>query len=192
MEDLTDIKNIWLTAKVDELPSARETIRFIKRYRFKQVAKKAALVSMMLLMTALMLRAAIYGSNELTARIGEICIFVAYFVLIISNANSLKRAVKQINRTNREFVEYLKQAQRGRIYFYEKIQPLTFLIMCSGLYLWVFESVRKDSGLMLTVYSAMTIGLAILWFIIRPLINRKSIGKLKETIEKLEAVQTQL
>ncbi len=64
--------------------------------------------------------------------------------------------------------------------------------MCSGLYLWVFESVRHDSGLMLTVYSAMTIGLAILWFIIRPLINRKSIGKLKETIERLEAVQTQL
>jgi fucose 4-O-acetylase-like acetyltransferase len=192
VEDLTDIKNIWLTAKVDELPSARETIRFIKRYRFKQVVKKTALVSMMLLMTGLMLRAAIYGSDEVTARIGEVCIFIAYFVLITSNANSLKRAFYEINRTNREFVEYLKQAQKGRIYFYEKIQPLTFLIMCLGLYLWVFESVRQDSGLMLTVYSAMTIVLVILWFVARPLFYKKSIGKLKETIDRLEAVQNEL
>lgn len=73
-----------------------------------------------------------------------------------------------------------------------KISQLTFLIMCSGLYLWVFESVRQDLGLMLTVYSAMTIGLVILWFIICPLINRKSIRKLKETIDKLETVQNQL
>lgn len=192
MEDLTDIKNIWLTAKVDELPSAEETTRFIKRYRFRQIAKKAALVSIMLLLTVLMLRAAIYGSDELTTRVGEICIFIAYFILIISNANSLKRAFNQMSRTNREFVEYLKQAQRGRIYFYEKIQPLTFLITCSGLYLYVFEAVRQDSGLMLTVYSALTIGLAALWLIVRPLIYKKSIRKLKETIERLEAVRNDL
>lgn len=192
MEDLTDIKNIWVNAKVDNLPSAEETIRFIKRFRFKQIVKKTALVLMMLLMTVLMLRVVIYGSNNPITRIGELLILIGYFVLIISNANSLRRAFNQINRNNREFIDYLKQAHRGRIYFYEKVQPFTFIIMTLGLFLFVYELLNKSPGLQLAVYSLLTIILGVMWFFFRPIINRKRIGKLKETITKLEALQTDI
>jgi hypothetical protein len=192
MEDLTDIKNIWRTAEVNKLPDAEQIVRFIKRYRFKQLVKKAALVLIMLLMTILMLQTAIYGSNSSITRIGETCIFIGYFILILSNANSLRRAFNQVNRSNQEFIEYLRQAQRGRLYFYEKVQPFTFVIMTLGLFLCVFESVRKDFGLMLIVYSAMTVILIVMWFIVRPLINKKRTKKLKETIARLEVLQSDL
>lgn len=192
MEDLTDIKNIWRGAKADKLPSAAETVRFIKRYRFRQILKKTAWVLMMLLMASLMLRAAVYGSNILSARIGELFIFIGYLVLIFSNANSLRRAVNQVNRSNQEFIEYLEQAQRGRLYFYEKVQPFTFVVMASGLFLYVYEMVRRDFNVMLTAYSLLTIGLLIMWFFIRPLIYKKRTQELKETITKLDALQKAL
>lgn len=192
MEDSTDLKNIWRTAQVDKLPGAEETVRFIKHYRYKQIVKKSVLGLMLLLMPILMLRVVIYGSNDPITRIGELFIFIGYFVLILSNINSLRRAFNQVNHSNQEFIEYLKQAQRGRLYFYEKVQPLTFVIMTTGLFLYIFESVGENFKAMLTVYILLTISLVIMWFIVRPLINQKSKKKLRETIAKLETLQKDL
>jgi hypothetical protein len=188
MEDLTDLKNIWLTAKVDALPNAEEAIKTIKRYRFKLIVKKAATVLMLLLMTILMIYVVFYGPQVLTTRIGEIGFFIGILVLIVSNTNSLRRAFNQINRTNQEFIEYLKQTRRGRIYYYEKVQPLTFITMSLSLFLYAYELVYKNSLLMLVIYSLMTIYVVIMWFIVRPRIIEKRTKQLKETIEKLETL----
>jgi len=186
MEDLTEIKNIWRTADVGALPGADEAVRLIKLYRFKMIFKKAATILMLLIMTALMLYAVFYGFKMLTTRLGELGFFIGIFVLVASNANSLRRAFNQTNRTNREFIEYLKQAQRGRVYFYEKLQPILFLIMSLSLFLIVFELVYKNLVLTLVVYSILSIYVAVMWFFVRPKIIEKRTKQLKETIEKLE------
>src|SRR5215213_9964641 len=119
MEELNDLKEVWLTAKTDALPGADEALKLIKRYRLKMIIKKSASILLLLLMTILMLYAVFYGFKRLPTRLGELGFFIGIFVLILSNTNSLRRAFNQVNRTNQEFMEYLKQAQRGRVYFYE-------------------------------------------------------------------------
>lgn len=188
MEDLVDIKDIWLTAKVDTLPDAEEAIKLIKRYRFKMIVKKAATILMLILMALLMIYVVFYGPKMLSTRFGEAGFFLGIFFLFVSNTNSLKRAFNQINRTNQEFIEYLKQAQRGRAFFYEKVQPAAFLVMSLSLFLYVFELIYKNSVLMLVVYSLLAIYVAVMWFIIRPRIIKKRTKQLKETIERLEAL----
>ena len=188
MEELTDIKALWQTANVNILPDAEEALKLIKRYRFKMIVKKAAAVLMLILMALLMLYVVFYGPKMLSTRIGEAGFTIGIIVLFVSNANSLRRAFSQINLTNLEFIEYLKQAQRGRAFFYEKVQPAALLVIFLSLYLYVFELVYENTVLMLSVYFLLTIYFALMWFIVRPRINKKRTKQLKETIEKLEAL----
>ena len=188
MEELNDLKDLWLTAKVDSLPNADEALKIVKRHRFKMIVKKAATILMLLLMTILMLYIVLYGPKMLTTRIGELGFFIGIFVLIVSNTNSLRRAFNQINRTNQEFIEYLKQAQHGRVYFYEKIQPILFLVMSLSLFLIVYELVYKKLVLMLIVYLLLTIYVVVMWIIVRPRIIKKRTKQLKEIIDRLESL----
>jgi hypothetical protein len=55
MEELNDLKDLWLTAKVDSLPNAEEALKLVKHHRFKMIIKKGATILMLLLMTILML-----------------------------------------------------------------------------------------------------------------------------------------
>ena len=188
MEDLADIKDLWQTAKVSELPNAEEAVRIIKSYRFNMIVKKSLMILLLALMILLLVYVVFYGPKMLTTRIGEAGFFTGIIILFISNTNSLRRASNQINRSNQEFIEYLKQTQRGRIFFYEKVQPIIFLGISLSLLLYAFELVYNNLVLTFVIYSLLIIYMAVMWYIVRPRIIKKRTKQLKETIEKLESL----
>lgn len=192
MDDLNDIKKIWLSADVNTLPSSNEVIRTIKRYRLLQSAKNAALIFVTLILMALMVWVVfVYKSSMLVTRIGEACFFIAMLIIIGINAGALRRVSAQKNCNNEEFITFLKQEQDRQMQLFKRTQVIGFVIAGIGLLLYCFEFSYKTHD-WLIAYLPVTIWLLVCWFIIRPISIKRKTGKLKATIEKLERLSHQL
>ena len=192
MDNLSDIKKIWLTANTSLLPNTNEMLLLIKSYRKKMLAKKTAVVITGLILAVLMCMVVVsYHSTMLATRVGEICMLVACAMLIASNINSLWRAYKLKSFTNKEFIEYLEQGQAGRIRYYKKTQVIAFAFVSIGLLLYLYEGVYKNTVLCIVSYSLLVIWLLINWFIIRPKVYKRQTKKYNDTLKKIETISKQ-
>jgi Flp pilus assembly protein TadB len=192
MDNLNDLKTIWLTAKTDCLPTADEMVRTMKTYRNRKLLKKAALTAIAILLVALLVLTAIYyPSTMATTRIGEACMLVAAIILLSSNINSLKRAYKLKNCTNKECVEHLESGQRGRIRFYRKTQLIAFAFVSIGLLLYLYEMVYQNLAMSIIVYSVTIVWLLINWLVVRPRAFKRQTKKFNEAMEKIEKLSKQ-
>jgi len=192
MDNLNDLKKIWLTANINHLPNSNKMMQMIKEYRNRKILKKIALVIAALLLTTLMIVVVFtYHSTMITTRIGEVCIIIAGSILITTNTNSLRRVYKLKNCTNKEFMEHLERAQRGRINYYKKTQVIGLSFVSVGLLLYLFEGVHKNLGLCIISYTLLIIWLLINWFVIRPRAFKKQTKKFNEIFKKIETVSNQ-
>ena len=192
MDNLTDLKNIWLSAKTDSLPGVAEMLHMIKKYRSTNLIKKIALIITAILLTAVMASVVFrYKSSMLTTRIGEVMIILAGIMLVVTNVRSLGRLHRVKDHTNKEFIEYLEQVQRNRIYYHKKTQVAGLLLASVGLLLYIYEPVCKSLLLFVSAYSLLFIWLLINWLIIRPRAYKRQARKLEDTINKMVQISKQ-
>ncbi|MDB5230949.1 MAG: hypothetical protein JWN76_1754 [Chitinophagaceae bacterium] len=193
MDNLSEIKNIWLSANLTSLPQTGEMMKTIKRYRLKLVLKKTGMILLTLILAAVMIWVVcVYHSQLLVTRIGEACIFIALVILLIINTGTLVRVSAIKNCTNSEFLEYLKAARRRQTIFQQRTQVLGLSFASAGLCLYLFEAVRKDIQLAILTYTLAISWLALNWFVFRPRVNRKKAKELNERIEKIQNLSNQL
>src|SRR5882757_7454503 len=108
MDNLNDIKEIWLTADINGLPTADTIVKTIRSYRLNHTIKNAALILFTLLLVAVMCRVLItYKSHLLVTRTGEVCMFIAMFIILFANMSSLRRISNQKDCSNDEFIHFL-------------------------------------------------------------------------------------
>jgi hypothetical protein len=192
MDNLNDLKKIWLTADTHHLPDSNKMMQLIKEYRNRKILKKIALIITAILLTTLMIVVVFtYHSTVLTTRIGEVCMIIAGSILVATNTNSLRRVYKLKNCTNKEFIEHLEQSQRGRINYYKKTQVIGFSFVSVGLLLYLFEGVYKNIILCITSYLFLVIWLLINWFVIRPKAYKRQTEKFNDILKKTETVSKQ-
>ncbi|MEZ5344770.1 MAG: hypothetical protein R2681_04350 [Pyrinomonadaceae bacterium] len=187
MEDWNELKDIWQSAEIKGLPDAKEAVRVIKRYRRKVIFKKAATIFLLLSMGGIVVFIASDSNQVITTKLGEMGFFIGILVLLINNLYSLRRAFNQINSSNKEFIKYLLQAERGRAFFYRKMQPVIFLMLTGSLFLLLFEPLSKKPALMAGIYCGLTVYFVAVWFLIRRRFFKNHTETLRKTIEKLES-----
>jgi len=187
MVDWIDLKEVWQSAEVEGLPDAKEAVRLVKRYRRRTIFKKTAMIFLLLLMAGLVVFVLFYGGRMITTQIGALGFLIGISILLISNLNSLKRALRNANCSNREFLEYLLEAQRGRDFFYRRVQPIIFLLLVVSWFLLFYESLSEKPRLMAGVYFAFAIYFTAIWFYIRRRIIKNHSEKLRKTIQKFES-----
>lgn len=193
MDNLTDIRTIWLQADITILPNTNEMIGIIRKFRNKMLIKKAGLIFGAFVLTAIMVTVALMcKSYLLTTRLGEACIIVAGMILIVTNIGSLKRAYKLKNCNNQEFIKYLKQVQLNRIYYHNKTQVTGLAFSSVGILLYLFEIVYKNFLLALATYTIVALYLLILWLLIRPKIYNRQKKKFEEILKRMETLSKQL
>ena len=193
MEDLTDIKHLWMTADVRGLPGAGEVLKTIRRYRLIHTLKSLGFVLLALLLGAVMVWTVLaYHSHLLTTRIGEVCFLITVLILVLYNSNTLRRMSRQKGFTNMDFIRFLKEEQERQLYFYRRTQIIGGLISSAGLLLYLFELLYHSPQLMIIMYLLAFLWIAFCWFYIRPLAMRRRTRKLNETISRLEALSQQL
>lgn len=193
MDNLTDIRTIWLQADTTILPDTEEMVGTIKKLRGKMLLKQAGLILGAFVLAAIMLAVALINKSQMvTTRFGEVCVIIAALILVITNIGSLKRAYKTKDCTNEAFIKYLKQVQLNRIYYYNKTQVVGLAFCSVGLLLYLFEFVSKNPLLALFAYTGMILYLLVFWFIVRPRTYNRQKKELDDKLTRIEILSKQL
>jgi hypothetical protein len=193
MDNLNDIRAIWLTAKTDSLPNSDEMLRIVKKFRNQRLRRKLAIIFSALALAALMIVTVfIYKSTMITTRLGEGLAIATCVILVFTNTKSLKRFIDLKECSNKEFIEFLEQTRRNQVYYYKKTQVAGMALSSVGLLLYLYELVYKNVILFIIIYSIAVIWILILWLIIRPRAFKKQGRKLDETMKRLENISKQL
>lgn len=193
MDNLNDLKAIWLTAKTDNLPDSGEMLRIVKKYRNKTLQKKTMMIVFALATAALMVMVMfIYQSTMLSTRIGEVMMLTTAAILAYTNMRSIGRFYRLNDCNNKEFIQFLEKTRQNQIYYYQKTQVAGLAFCSVGLMLYLFEMVHTHILWMIITYLLTSVYLAVMWFIVRPRVFKKHSAKLTELIKRTEALSKQL
>ena len=193
MDNLNDLKAIWLTAKTDSLPDSHEMVQIVRKFRNKKLLKIGALVLAAIFLTVLMVWVMfVYKSVMLTTRIGEVCMLVACIILIATNLNSLIRFYRLKECSNKEFIKFLEQTRVRQQFYYQKTQVVAMVFCATGLLVYLYEGVYQNMLLCISAYSVTVIYLAVMWFVVRPRVFKKDGRKIAGQIAKLESIAKQI
>ena len=193
MDNLNNLKAIWLTAKTDSLPDSHEMVQIVRKFRNKKLLKISAMVSASVFFTVVMIWVVfVYKSVMVTTRIGEAFMLVACLILIITNLNSLLRFYKLKECSNKEFIGFLEQTRIRQQFYYQKTQVVAMIFCFTGLTVYIYEGVYKNMTLCIGVYAGTLIYFAIIWFVVRPRVFKKSGKKIVAQIEKLQNISKQI
>jgi hypothetical protein len=193
MDNLTNIKAIWHSAKTDGLPTSAQMLQLIQKFRNQRIRKKWAVIIVSSLLTALMIAIMFfYNSKMITTRVGEVLIAAGCAWLALTNILSIKRFYQLDDCSNAEFVAFVEQTRQNQINFYKKTQVFIMLLSSVGLLLYMYETAsRQPYGLLIT-YSLSALYLAFIWLVIRPRTFRKNAEKLNAVSSHLNRISKQL
>lgn len=193
MDNLNDLKAIWLTAKTDDLPGSKEMLRIIKKFRNERLRKKLMIILMALAVIAIMVvTIVIVRSTMITTILGEAFTIIAAGILIFTNTKSMKRFIDLQDCSNKEFIAFLEQTRRNQVFYYKKTQVAGMLLSSAGLFLYVYEQVYRSLLLTAIIYAIIIIWTLFLWLYIRPRNFKKQGAKLNATMEKLRKISDQI
>ena len=194
MADFNDIKNIWQKRDVS-VPAFEDMIKKIKKNR-RSIILKNIFGSLSLVLVLAVVLAVSFGFDfeYLTTRVGIILMVLAILGALIMNTQLLKIILSRIDDSS-DSSSYLKELIRyhdtQRIIQTKGI-TIYFLVLTTGLLLYLFEFFMQDkmSGLM---GYALTIGwLAFVWFYLRPKTIKKQEEKIRQLIKQTEIISNQL
>jgi len=195
MENFDDLKQLWQEAAPQNALSAAEMIsqawKHKRKFLWNGVGK-----TLLLLATAIYICIIIsfYHSRMLSTRIGEICVLIAIFGMIVLNSRSLQAIIKQVNSQAdvHTYLEQLKAYQQRLRFIQTTGFSVYFILFTAGLGLYFYELTHNDLKFALLVYGLTGAWIAFNWFYIRPRTIKKQNRKINAAIEQLERISGQL
>jgi len=193
MDNLNDLKAIWLTAKTNTLPDSAEMVQHIKKYRRQKLSKLIGLIALAFLSVAIMGFILLeYRSAMITTRIAEILILVAALILAATNLNSLNRFYKLTACSNKEFIRFLEHTRVRRLFYYKRTQVAVLSCCLAAMSLSLYGAVYSHDRFFIIFYIAIIIYILVMGIFVRPKLFKKQSAKLNATIEKIEKISKQL
>jgi len=193
MDNLTDLKAIWHTAKTDSLPTSAEMLKLIKQFRRQRLKKKWMIIIGASFLTVVMVFGMItYHSKLLTTLIGEVLIIASMVLLAATNIKSLKRFYQLDDCSNLEFLDFIEQTRQNQIYYYKKTQVAIMLLCSVGLLLYMYELASRHQSWFIGIYAGISVYLLVIWLVVRPYFFKKNAKKLSNVRIRLEKLSKQL
>lgn len=192
MDNLNDLKTLWLSAKTDILPPPDEMLRIVKGFRNQKLRRKIILIVVALVCSVIMVTGIfINGATMLSTYIGDVLLITSCLILAITNLRSIKRFYNLKDCSNAEFVQFIERTRQNQIYFYKKTQVVAMAITSVGLMLYWYELVYRNTMLTIIIYSITIIYLCIMFFVVRPRVFKKEARKLDAMLNRLEKISKQ-
>ena len=193
MDNLNDLKAIWLTAKTDSLPDSTEMVRVIRQFRNQKLRKLVILISVAVLAVIFMIVAyRFYNSKMLITQTGEVCLILSVVILIATNINSLIRFRKLYDCSNADFLKFLENTRARQLFYYKKTQVVCMTLYSAGILLYLYELVCKSLWPCIVGYLLTILFLAYFWLIERPRKFKKQDVRMKAMIDRTAALSRQL
>jgi ACR3 family arsenite efflux pump ArsB len=193
MDNLNDLKKIWLTADTTGLPNSAEMVRTVKKFRNKKLLKLTAIVFVALVLSALMVFVMFWlKSTMITTRIGEVLMLVSSLILLGTNLNSWNRFYKFNDFDNVDFIKFLEKTRRRQAFYYNKTQVIALTLVSAGLIIYLIEPSLKSLTIALSFYGFVVVYLVVIWLIVRPRAYKRQAKKMDDTIKRFELLIKQL
>ena len=193
MDNLNDLKAIWLSAKTDALPGSAEMTRIVKKHRNQKLLKTTALILIALLLVGVMVAVMVkYQQATITTRIGESLIIAAGTVLVITNLNTLNRFYKLAPCSNKEFIQFLEHTRVRRLFYYKWTQVAALSCCLTAMLLYLYEAIYRHDRFFIIFYTVIILYILFMWVFVRPKLFKKQSDKLNATIIQLEKISKQL
>ncbi len=192
MDNLNDLKAVWLHVKTDGLPNSSQMISIIKTNRDKTLRRLIFLIISALTMILLVLFASYFFNFKLiSSKIGEGLIISSGLILIATNLNSLNRFYKLNVCSNKEYIGFLEQTRKRQLFYFKYTQVVGLAFSFVGLNLYLYELVYKNQLVMIISYSLLIIYFAIVSFHLRPKTYKKGADKLNRELENVMRIAQQ-
>jgi hypothetical protein len=194
MENNIDFKNLWKQQSVSP-PNMEELLSRVKH--FKRVSiRKLVKTNVLLIATSFFLGFIWYHYEPefISTKIGIVLIIFA-MALYLFVYNKLITFYKNIegNQSNSEYLQKLISIKAKQQYLQSRVLSLYFLLLGSGLGLYMYEYTSRMTILWAIVSYAVTLGwIAFSWFYLRPKEIKKEQNRINTLIAKFEAVNNQL
>lgn len=193
MDNLDDLKAIWHTAKTDSLPSIKEMLQIIRKFRSQKLRNKWLFIVSSLMLSCLIIAVLFISDFKLiTTYVGGGLMALSGLFLAATNIRSLKRFYQLEDCNNLEFLAFIEQTGKNQNHYYKKTMVVIVLLCSVGCLLYLYESTYQHSFWFIGIYTAIIIYFAVFWFIVRPRAIKKDAAKLNATRQRMENISKQL
>jgi len=128
----------------------------------------------------------------ISSYVGEALLIITCMLLAFTNIRSIKRFIDFKDCTNKEFIGFMEQTKRNQLFYYQKTQVAGMAISSTGLLLYFYELVYRNTLLFIITYSMAVIYLGVMWFVVRPRNFKKQNKKMDEQMRKLHEIANQI
>ena len=192
MENLNELKAIWLNVKTTSLPSSNQMVTIIKNNKNKTLRRLVFLVLGAFAMIIFVLFASdVYDFKFISSKIGEALIIFSGLILMITNLNSLNRFYKLKVCSNKDYISFLEQTQVRQLFYFKYTQVVGLAFSFIGLVFYLYELVYQNQLIMIISYLLLLLYFSIVFFYLRPKSYKKGIVKLNLELEKVRRISQQ-
>jgi Flp pilus assembly protein TadB len=193
MDNLDDLKALWHTAKIDNLPTAQEVKQLSIKFRRQHVRKKRLIIIGAIITALLMIGVMlVYHARLTTTWIGEVLIIGSCVALVFDNNKAMRRFNELDDCSNKEFVAFIEKTRQNQIQYYKRKEYLIMLPACVGWLMYLYEVAMHWPGFSRWVYVGAVVYLLVIWFWVRPYYFKKNAKKLNTIEERLKNISKQL
>lgn len=193
MDNLNELRQIWLTADTGGLPPSSQMASLVKKYRDQKLWKIALTITASIILFGIIVVIAFtYEVRMLTTRIGEIMMGAAGIILIFSSMSFYKQFYKLKDCSNRDYLHHMEHIKQQHLFYFKRTQGIGFILASGGTMLYAYEFVKDDMQDALMVYGGFILYMILTWFVLRPKVMKRQNGKINEQIDKLRELETQL
>jgi hypothetical protein len=192
MDNLDDLKAIWHSAKIDSLPSSKEMLQLIRKFRGHKLRSKWLIILLSLLLAFIIIGVLLTQDFKLmTTYLGGGMVSFSSLLLAATNIRSLKRFYQLDDSSNLEFLAFIEQTRHNQVFYYKKTMVVIVSLSYAGSLLYIYELIYKNPIVCVCIYTAVTIYMAIMWFVVRPRSFKRHAEKLNATRQRLEDILNQ-
>jgi hypothetical protein len=193
MDNLNELRQIWLTADTRGLPPSSQMEALVKKYSDQKILKIILSIVLGFICIGLIILVAFtYNAAMLSTRIGEIMIGAAGIFLIANNFSWLISFYKLKDCSNKDYLLHMEHIKQQQLFFFKKTQLFGFLTASVGTMVYMYEYVSTQGTTGLMEYGAFLLYMALAWFVLRPRVMKRHTRKLDEQMDKLKELEKQL
>ena len=192
MDNLDNIRSLWVSARTSMLPEPDAVILAAKKYKNAALFRTVRLLAYAFILTLLLIILWCYTNPKMiSTSLGEGFLLLAILILIGTNLNTLHRFYYTRDLNNTEFIAFLKKTHERQLFYHSRTQVLGLCCTTVGILLYLFETANQHAA-GLALYIAVLIFLIILWLFIRPAVFKKQSAKLQLLIKQMENLASQI
>jgi glucan phosphoethanolaminetransferase (alkaline phosphatase superfamily) len=189
-----ELNRLWM-GKNTNPPSIEEIRARLTQMKNKKQTERLVLgVTMLLTAVAIVAVGIFFQPALLSTKIG-IMITLAGIIFYPITHYCVIPHLKEFKEesSSSEYLGALLKLKDREKFFQTKVLGVYFMMLSTGLSLYLFEYIALMETFLAGLFSVLTIAwLGFNWFYLRPTIIKKNTAKLDETIEKVKAIHQQI